>query len=334
MNEDIDDVKKYMSDNKEFTSFYKIYKDTFDQLEPLLNSHGIKIKSGSDLERICLNTLDLINKVENPKLRNPYEDIRPYFSEIMGFHDLLDKILKVKDHDDFDQIITHLKLLNISAVPQNTKSLVTDQGSNKLFELYIATLCMLCGTDVKIDNPNNSDGKNPDILANIEGQRWGFACKVPHTTNHKTFIDRLNEGIRQIDCSEAEIGAVIFNFKNIINHDKVWPLINKIDFEKGAQPLYASYSDIQDPVAIMKYNVDKFIKKCVEETDEKYLKESFQNSKSINALLAFVHINVEVLIKGFPTATVLKTLNGYTIGALSDKNKTILNILNNKILGK
>jgi hypothetical protein len=37
---------------------------------------------------------------------------------------------------------------------------------------------MQIGNGIELDDPYRSSGDNPDILASIDGIRWGFACKM------------------------------------------------------------------------------------------------------------------------------------------------------------
>jgi len=49
-----------------------------ERFEKLLDSHGIKLQNGSDLERICLNVIDMLERHIRPQLPNPKDDFRRY----------------------------------------------------------------------------------------------------------------------------------------------------------------------------------------------------------------------------------------------------------------
>ncbi len=132
------------------------------QFEELLKTMGLEIKSNSDLERISLTVLEA-NAIHRQEIKQDINrDVRSIFSDIAGIVDFVKKILKHRNHPDFTQLIPHLQLLNKASIATlTTKSKISDDGNNKLLELYIALLCMSFGTDIRLDNPNNSKGDNP-----------------------------------------------------------------------------------------------------------------------------------------------------------------------------
>jgi hypothetical protein len=76
------------------------------------------------------------------------------------------------------------------------------------------------------------------------GIRWGFACKVLNGSSPLTTSDRLDEGINQIENSPADTGFVFFNFKNLIDHRRAWPLTNEETHLRGAEePRFGSWRD-------------------------------------------------------------------------------------------
>lgn len=211
--------------------------------EAVLRRHGVQIKSGSDLERICLAVVEVLAKKQDPALQHPLEDIRPYFADVLGIWVFMNKLVRLKDHSDFDQVIPHLALLNEGGVPQNVRSPVSDQASNKLFELLLALICMEQGEDIRLDDPNAAKGNNPDVLGTILTKRWGFACKTMYSSSPKTLYDRISEGLEQIENSEAEIGCVVVNFRNLIDHNYAWPILNEKEFGEGAVPVFGCWAN-------------------------------------------------------------------------------------------
>jgi hypothetical protein len=188
------------------------------EFEKLLSKHRIKIKSGSELEKVSLKIMEANEKFKGRIKHDNKVDFRKDMSEVASLIDLLYHILRLKDHPDFTQLIPHFNLLNESkSIAFTTKSLISDSGNNKLFELYIALLCMDIGTNIRLDHPDNSKGDNPDILLEYAGSKWGIACKAMHTENIKTLFERIEDGTRQINNSEAEKGIVIVNMKNVFH---------------------------------------------------------------------------------------------------------------------
>jgi hypothetical protein len=150
------------------------------RFERVLLSIGIKIRPGSILERLCLNTVDLCEKHEHPELRPADSvDIRPSYREMVGLFDLLVKLVSCEGHLAFPQLAPHLQLLNAGNPLQSVSTSVLDQDNNKLFELFLAALCLgVPVDDIVLDDPHSSRGDNPDVLATYQGKRWGLACKA------------------------------------------------------------------------------------------------------------------------------------------------------------
>jgi hypothetical protein len=109
--------------------------------------------------------------------------------------------------------------------------------------------------EVILDSPFLAKGDNPDILAMIDGQCWGFACKTIYGSSGKTFFDRLEEGVEQIEAApKAQVGAVVMNFRNVISHEKCWPILNEAEYRNGAGPIFAAYD-----------RPGEFVRRCIEE---------------------------------------------------------------------
>ena len=191
--------------------------------EDLLTRHGINVSKNCDLESKFLSVFDVLFNFEKNERLNQEEDYRSLFRDFAALYDLSLKILSVQTHRNFEQLIPHLKKLNTCSIAQNTKSLITDQDANKIIELYLATLCMRFCDKIDLDHPQNSKGNNPDVIADINGQNWGFACKTIHSTNSQTIFENLEKAIDQIEKSISTTGIPVINLKNVINHDAIWP---------------------------------------------------------------------------------------------------------------
>ncbi len=57
------------------------------KFESVLRGSGIEIAKNSELERLCLNILDVVEKHLNRNLRDPRADIGPYFRAFIGMQD-------------------------------------------------------------------------------------------------------------------------------------------------------------------------------------------------------------------------------------------------------
>ncbi len=235
---------------------------SYEQLEQLvyafeevLKRFGIPIQSGSELEKAYCAVLDVMGKSQKAYIGDPQEDIRPVFREVLGIWLFLRQIVRLKGHVSFSTFVPHLALLNKGTVVQNTPVRVCQETTNKIFELLFALALLDLSDEVVLDHPFSAKGDNPDILATIDGQCWGFACKTIYGSSGKTFFDRLEEGIEQIEAApKGQMGAVVMNFRNIISHEKCWPITNEAEYRKGEEPNFAAY-DLPE----------EFLRQCIEE---------------------------------------------------------------------
>ena len=223
------------------TSFEELEQLVF-AFEAVLKRFGIPIQSGSELEGACCSVLEVLGKNQNAQIRDPQEDIRHVFTEVLGIWSFLKKIVRLKDHACFSQFVPHLALLNKGTVVQNKRATVCQEATNKIFELLFALVLLDVSGEVILDHPSLAKGDNPDVLATIDGQCWGFACKTIYSASAKTFYDNLKKGVEQIEAAaKAQRGIVVVNFRNIIRHDECWPIRNEAEYGNGAEPIFAAY---------------------------------------------------------------------------------------------
>jgi hypothetical protein len=204
-------------------------KKLVDEFESALRKHKIEIERNSNLEAACLCVTELLDSHLNPQLRNPRQDTRQLYIETFGLWTFMAKIVRLHNKSGFAQFIPHLELLNEGTIGQNKSLQNCEEESNKIFELLIALVLLDIGNDIALDHPQKSRGDNPDVLVTLNGKRWGFACKTVYGTSGKTFFDNIKSGTEQIENSEAEIGCVVINFRNLIDHNSIWPIKHRPD---------------------------------------------------------------------------------------------------------
>jgi hypothetical protein len=187
----------------------------------LLAEHGVDLRQGGAAEGEALAMMDILDIWKNPARRPT--DPRPVARAAMGFVDLAGKVVGVKDHPDFGQLVPHLQMLSKTTVLQNAASPVTDDAANKVIELYVACLAMTFGSNIALDHPVKSKGDNPDVMLGFRGQRWALALKTLHSSKPRTIYDNIKKATDQIEASPAAHGLVILNVKNVLNYDALWP---------------------------------------------------------------------------------------------------------------
>jgi len=198
------------------------------EFEELLESHDLSLQSGSSLEDACFEIVKVVEASKNQVDLDPSKDYRDMWRVTAGLTDFVSKILSVKSHPEFEELIPHLELLMEpdAGIVQNMKSAPTDQTAHKVFELYVAVTAMRVGDNIELEDPDRSSGNNPDVMFDYENQKWGVACKMMNTENYQTYRNRLEEGVEQIEKSPSERGFVCMSLKNVTSHDVMMPIHN------------------------------------------------------------------------------------------------------------
>jgi len=239
----LEQLKKELSPGR-FRSFEEIEASIF-QFERVLRSNGIDIESGSQVESACLSGIHILMAKNGTAKVPPNTDIRPSFVDACGLWQFIERVNRLEGTQFLPQLAPHLHLLMEGDFAQNRKSGRQDYASNKLFKLLVGLSAADIGTNTELDHPAASTGLNPDVLTTIETRgpafrvletkRWAFACKTLHSDAPKTLYDRVEEGIDQIRrAPSADTGVVVINLKNIIDHESLFPIVNRADYDAGA----------------------------------------------------------------------------------------------------
>ncbi len=312
-------------DPRDLWPFEQVQRET-EEFERILRRFGITILPGSPLERMCMSLLELEECRQSGG--DTMEDLRIAYRPAFGLNDIVRRVVRLHNHQDFPVLIDHLHLLNTGTVAQNI-SAVTDQEAAKIFELLIGLICLEVGTNTNLDSPVRSYGDNPDILTDLDGRRWGFACKVPSGTSPKTLFQRLKEGIAQIEKSPAaEIGCVIFNLKNYIDHDKTWPLNNPDEYlARKENPIYRCWASILSPLNILRSHAWKCQQQLVTSNGRGNVRALFGGKKSIPGALFLLQTTTQLQYVEGPVNTVLGLFHLMDEG-VSSADAAVLNKLN------
>lgn len=242
------------------------------KFEELLNNNNINIGLGSDLETKFISVFDILFKFEKYHKLAPNEDHRILFRDFSALYDLALKITSVSGHKEFHQLVPHLNKLNECNVAQNAASRITDQEANKIIELYLAAICMRFCDRIELDHPNNAKGNNPDVIAKIQGNYWGFGCKTLHSTNTQTIYENIVKAVDQIEKSKSTTGIPVLNLKNVIRHEDIWPS-------------QQSFGDVAQPLSTLMSTAQKIQCSLLNDLGIDALKEIFVDKKSLPGIL-------------------------------------------------
>ncbi len=265
-------------------------RDAVDAFAAALRAHGIEIAPGSDLEAVALIVREMDGWRLRPNTAELNEDIRVDLRRVAGLLELVKHVnaeyLRTLTLEPF---VLHLMLLNEARqVAQNVPQVI-DEATNKLFELFLGLLCSRCGTNLALDHPAAARGDNPDIMIDIENRRWGFACKVIEGQSPLSWFTLLEKGIDQIEKSEAEIGCVAFNLKNLIDHDALWPILNEEAYRAGTEPPYfGAWPHTGHILDYLKTQAESRRLEFTKMNTTEKIRQLFVNKKSISAALFFL----------------------------------------------
>ena len=274
-------------DSRCFTSFVQAEAIVY-QFEEDLASLGMSVENGSELEIICLNIMDLESKRQGRSMVDLKDDCRPIWRRTVGLVDLLRLLNHARDVGKLSLFEPHLRLLNQGSAPQNIRVL-SDDACNKVFEMLVALFCLPLAETLELDDPYESQGNNPDVLAKIDGTIWGFSCKTPNGTSAKTMFERMKEGVEQIEASPAQRGAVYFNFRNVIDHEQTWPAVPQESSSADSSRFTFRIWPNAEPVeAYLRALVDEKNGEMLKAIGPEHVQNLFVGKKSIPGAMVFL----------------------------------------------
>jgi hypothetical protein len=261
------------------------------EFEGLLRRHHMDIPIGSPLEEASMAILEMLEIRRDKTIHDRKTDCREKWRRGFFLADIARKALRAETHADFKNLLSHLRLLlepsnfsQFSAIEVSAKP-KAKEINNKVFELFVAVILFQICSNLRFDNPVSSDGKKPDVIGEFKGKKWGVACKVSHSESPLTFLERVREGIDQIEKSDAEHGIVIVNLKNLIPHDIVWPA--KLDKESG-EWTYGAFPFRDGPSEMIQIIFQKFEQQVYATTGgrESFVR-IFDSKKAVPLVLMF-----------------------------------------------
>jgi hypothetical protein len=267
------------------------------EFKQLLQRHKIIISDTSELGIACNAMTAILLKHWDSTLRDPKADVRQEFQDALALHAFLSNTLAAEAHDNFAPVLEHItEMAAKGGVRQNQWTSTLDRLAPKIFELLIALAVMRIGTNVQLDHPTKSSkGKNPDVIATINGARWGIACKMLNTpapgspTKTLGYLDNIKDGVRQINNANLDHGLVIISRKNLIDHDRAWPLLNPEAFKRGAEPEYDAFQTAQEVTDQLAADARALHQAMLDEIGEENVRALFKNSKARPFALQHIH---------------------------------------------
>ena len=293
-------------------------------------NNDLNIPKNSRLEKASYAVIELLqgNRREIP--HDFKKDHRKEWRLAISLGDLLRKILNASNLPAFDQLWPHiLLLLKDTNITQNLWSPREDADANKIFELYTALLLLPISQAIELEDPDASaGGENPDVIVEISGTRWAFACKVMHTNSPKTLLERVEEGIEQIQNSKCDRGFVIISLKNVIAHDELW----KATHNQSGEFIYKAWPSIQYPIELMLQLCHKYEQSVVDGSPlREALAKRFADKRATPAVIFHLCSTGSLATRGMIIPCMPRMLYGITIEAIPTDANVVLQNLNDSL---
>ncbi len=270
-----------------------------DKLEAFLAAEGIVAAQGSVFETECLLV------VPQKELAAAFPKRKPdgaHFADLRAFNSLMHvvvKLLRQFESKNIKPFLPHLELLAEGQLGQGVRippsKLVerSKTASNKLFELYVGLSCAERFNNVRLENPKKAQG-HPDVLADFQGKTWAFECKVIKSDRGDAMWKNLVKAVGQIEKSEAEAGAAVFNISSLVNHQEFLqdpteeePRLRSFHSDKHLDDkLKATCGELLEPI-LQTYSYDE-------------LEVLFEAKKAVKGVLAYIETTV---LKAYPFGT-------------------------------
>lgn len=298
-------------------------------LEKLLLELGVTIDVNSALGDIALAVMAVADRKGNPDIeRDPRSHIRAVF----GVAELARAVFAAQAHADFPRFIDHLRLLQGASGVQNLRSSPTDQATNKIFELLAAAAVLPCGTDIELDDPEKSTGKNPDVLISIGSTRWGIACKALHSLNPQSIFENIEKAVEQISSSPADTGLVLLSAKNVIPHEQYWPSLADIA-PGGDAESFVAFSDPTEPFRTLRTQLRAIARSVVDYVGEGTMMKLFTASKALPAFALWAHTATGLETELGPVPMAVRQLYVEELAPISAEAQLALECLNHGLFG-
>lgn len=312
---------------------YRQVVELIPRLGRALGKLGISIKSDTPLDNLLTSMTEMSDRWDRDGDKPMMEDRRADISKCAAMADLMTKIIAVEAHAEFKKLAPHLELMTgKDSFIQHYFTPKEDDAGNKTYELYMAAVAMLAGCPVDLDHPvHSAGGKNPDIITTFKKVRWGLACKVLHALEPKGYRDHLSKGVKQIEAAQnsegpVQRGVVLFNLKNLVPYNNVWPI--EKDDKTGALD-YRYFGSHKEPWDIATAWTERsFNQPVIDEFGcQKDVDELFKGQKAVPVTLNFVPVITGCMDHGNRAFTKLNIYKKLTFGAAPPETEEFLQAL-------
>jgi len=292
-----------------------------EALELVLQRVGIAVRPGSQLEQFLLETLRLDYDRRAVFRPEASLDVPRRYGTGFGVLELAEHLAALSDNPEFSRLIPHLSLLGSTTSTLNLPSAQTDQAANRLFELFVACWVMHRGHDTVLETPRGRP--NPDVLTTLPARRWGFACKTIHSLHPEALFGNLEKGVEQILRSDAEVGVVVVNLKNVLRHGRYWHRVPEADTPDGAHA-WSVFPNPQEPYDLLVSEINGIWNDLAAHVGEATLRSLLSSNRVLPGVLCWAHTAAGVVHEGTARACAVRCFLFAQVAPLLDWQKQTL----------
>ncbi|HLA87846.1 MAG TPA: hypothetical protein VJL10_07485 [Anaerolineales bacterium] len=186
-------------------------KRTAEWFEQLLQKQSVSIPQASPLQQ-DIDDLKFIGDAFNGKVQLPVNtDLSDFFRRTLGLAFIIKAIHRSLRSESSQAVLPGLELfrgpdLSLTTIAPQSKE------RDKTWEYIVACVASAFSSTVKLDEP--------DVRCFYSNTDLGLACKIFYTADRDSQIDRLVVGAKQIEKSSADLGCILVNVTNLIDHSK------------------------------------------------------------------------------------------------------------------
>jgi hypothetical protein len=141
-----------------------------------------------------------------------------------------------------------------------------------------------------------------------------------------TIWDNFKKGLEQIQNSDAKTGFVLFNLKNLISLDEVWPVVAKETPGDSTGSTLMAWPNYQAPASLLRQKVDNVMADLVNAVGKPNYIDAVSPFDAVRVPVFLLYTGTGIVINNSPVLTCLRQLA--TGGELTKQEEKMLHRFN------